>query len=97
MACYEVRLTPQCEVYEDDLYGAFVNVWVACNTEAEFREKAAEALLAEHYEILDVGKVTVDDHGPSADICEIVMEQIEAGDLAAFGPLHCYPKDGLDA
>ncbi len=100
IGCYEVKLTPACELYEDNLYGAFVNVVVTCESEAEFREKAAEALFEEHYEVIEVTDVRpIDTSSAGLELIDsdLLWEQIADGHLIAFGHFHTFPKSGLDA
>ena len=93
-------MTPSSQGFEPGLYGAFVNVYVACKSESEFREKASQALLDEHYEILEVNDVNpfdISDDGFDAEELGWFREQFGEGHQVAFGLFHTYPERGLDA
>ena len=97
---YEVRATPKSAMFDGDVYGAFVTVVVDCQTESEFREAAAEALIEDHYEILEVEEVLeidlADSGLPESELAHL-QSQFSAGDRVAFGYFQTYPRDGLDA
>ena len=97
---YEVRATPESEIFADDVYGAFVNVVVNCQTDTEFREKASQALIDDQYDILaveDVMEIDLADTGLSANENNLIMGQLTAGNKVAYGQFQTYPKEGLDA
>jgi hypothetical protein len=97
---YEVKVTPKSEIYAHDIYGAFVNIVVDCSSEAEFRERASQALFEGHYEILgvaDVMEIDLNDTGLTDAENSLLMEQFRFGHLVAFGHFQTYPKDRLDA
>ena len=97
---YEVKVTTKSEIYADDVYGAFVNIVVDCSTEAEFRERASQALMEDHYKILsveDVMEIDLNESAlPDAEI-GLFKEQLRPGHLVAYGHFHTFPRDGLDA
>ena len=97
---YEVKATPQSEIFTDDVYGAFVNVIVDCQTEAEFREKASQALMDDFYEILgveNVMQIDLGDTGLPEPENELLKKQLSSGNEVAYGYFQTYPKEGLDA
>ncbi|MEX0342760.1 MAG: hypothetical protein AB3N06_09240 [Erythrobacter sp.] len=96
---YEVKFSAKSPNYEPGLYGALVNVAVECGSEAEFKEAAAKALMADHFEILDVSDVAqISDPKAhySSEVYELIREQFGDGCEVAFGFFHTYPVDGLD-
>ena len=97
---YEVRATPKCAIFGNDVHGAFVNVVVDCQTESEFREAAAKALIEDHYEILgieEVMEIDLADSGFPQSELALLNDQILAGGRVVYGCFQTYPKDGLDA
>ena len=97
---YEIRVTSKSEIYSDEIYGAFVSVVIDCTTEAEFRERASQALIEDHYEILgveDVLQIDLENSYFYQSEEEQLLEQLNSGRAVAYGSFHTYPKGGLDA
>ena len=92
-------MTPDSEAFEPGLYGAFLNVYVACKTEVEFREKASQAVTDERCEILEITDVMpfdINDNSLDAEEIGWLREQFDEGHQVAFGVFHTFPEDGLD-
>tara|TARA_Y100001968_G_C18878144_1_gene490401 strand:+ start:90 stop:401 length:312 start_codon:yes stop_codon:yes gene_type:complete len=100
IGCYEVRAKPGSELHASGMYGAFVNVVVDCESEAEFREKASDALMEDRYQLLDVEDVMfidLADTDTPKDELDLLNSQLTDGNKVAYGTFQAYPKDGLDA